>query len=98
MWLKVWFYSTVFVSVYFLLLWGNFAFPVMLGLFILLGLFTAFIGLNISHDAAHGSISDNKTVNKFLAYSFNVIGANSYIWKCRHNHQPPHHYQYKRAR
>ncbi|MEP6465839.1 MAG: acyl-CoA desaturase, partial [Parafilimonas sp.] len=40
---------------------------------------------NISHDAVHGSLSSNKSVNKVLGYSFNVIGANSYMWNITHN-------------
>lgn len=47
--------------------------------------FTAFIGLNISHDAVHGSLSANKSVNKVLGFTFNIIGANSYIWNITHN-------------
>src|SRR5689334_1888310 len=34
-----------------------------IGSWLLLGLFTAFVGFNISHDAVHGSISSNKFIN-----------------------------------
>lgn len=49
------------------------------------GLCIAFIGFNVSHDAIHGSLSKNKTFNKILGYSFNVLGANEYMWKIMHN-------------
>ena len=52
---------------------------------ILLGLFTAFVGFNISHDAVHGSISSSKYINKSLGYTFNLAGTNKYMWKIMHN-------------
>ncbi len=52
---------------------------------ILLGLFTAFVGFNISHDAVHGSLSSNKLVNRILGYTFNLAGTNKYMWKIMHN-------------
>lgn len=52
---------------------------------VLLGLFTAFIGFNISHDAVHGSYSSNPKVNKILGYTFDMLGASSYMWNLAHN-------------
>ncbi len=50
-----------------------------------IGAFTAFIGFNVSHDATHGSYSSNSTVNKLLAYTFDLCGASSYMWSIAHN-------------
>lgn len=85
MWLKIVFFPTVFVTTYLFLILANVPLPVQYALWIVLGFYTAFIGLNISHDATHGSLSVNKTVNMILGYSFNIIGANSYIWSITHN-------------
>ena len=52
---------------------------------ILIGAVQAFIGFNICHDAIHGSYSSNGRVNKWLSYTFNLIGANAYVWKITHN-------------
>ncbi len=82
---KLLFYPIVFISAYSLLLFSNTPVAVQFLLWIVLGFFTAFIGLNISHDAVHGSLSGNKTVNLILGYTFNVIGANSYMWNITHN-------------
>lgn len=57
----------------------------MLGLAILMGTFSAFIGFNVCHDALHGSYSKNPMVNKMIGYIFNVIGANAYVWQITHN-------------
>ncbi len=82
---KVIFYPTVFIASYLLLLFAGAPLIIQYALWIVLGFFTAFIGLNISHDAVHGSLSNNKTVNTLLGYSFNIIGANRYVWNITHN-------------
>lgn len=51
----------------------------------LIGFFSAFSALNICHDAIHGALSNNPTVNKVFSYLFNVLGANDYVWKYAHN-------------
>jgi linoleoyl-CoA desaturase len=54
-------------------------------LWILMGLLFASIGFNIMHDAAHGSFSSKKTVNKMFACSLDLLGGSSYMWKVKHN-------------
>ena len=83
--LKVLFYPTVFISAYVILVSTNIPIAVQFLLWAVLGLFTAFIGLNISHDAVHDSLSSNKSINKILGYSFNIIGGNKYVWNITHN-------------
>jgi acyl-lipid (7-3)-desaturase (Delta-4 desaturase) len=55
----------------------------------ILGLFYAFIGLNIQHDANHGSISRNPMVNRILGLTQNWIGGSSVDWI--HQHVVQHH-------
>ncbi len=57
--------------------------------FILLGINTIFLALNVAHDAAHDTFSDNKKTNKFLLNTFDFLGANGYLWKLKHVHS--HH-------
>lgn len=54
------------------------------------GFTTALIGFNIMHDGAHGSFSNNKTINNIAAHTFNLIGSNAFYWKQKHNlnHHP----------
>ena len=82
---KVLFTLTGFVGSYFLIYASgdNIFFSILS--WILLGLFTAFVGFNISHDAVHGSVSSNKMVNRILGYTFNLAGTNKYMWKIMHN-------------
>lgn len=70
---------------YCLIVFGQFSLGVTFGLTILIGMCQAFIGFNVAHDAIHGSYSSNRTVNKLLSYSFNIMGANAYVWKITHN-------------
>lgn len=73
------------VGIYLFLILGNYSLPVMFALWAVLGFFTALIGLNICHDAIHGSYSKNQKLNKTLGYVFNVVGANAYNWNMSHN-------------
>ena len=82
---KTFFYLGIFSAAYLTLILRNNSIPVQFILWIVIGFFTAFIGLNISHDAIHGSLSRNKRVNNFLSYTFNIIGANAYMWGIMHN-------------
>lgn len=60
-------------------LWG------MAFLCFVMGIGMAGIGFSVSHDALHGAYSSNKYVNQFLGYTFDLMGANGYIWKITHN-------------
>ncbi|MCH8319202.1 MAG: acyl-CoA desaturase [Bacteroidetes bacterium] len=89
-------FKTIFVlsilfGSYFLLIFnlysilGQYSLAAMFLLWILIGFFTAFAGVNIGHDAVHGAYSSNKTVNTVLGYIFNIAGANAYMWGILHN-------------
>lgn len=52
---------------------------------LLLSLFTSAIGFNIMHDGAHGSFSSKPWVNAIAASSLNFLGANTFMWKMKHN-------------
>lgn len=51
----------------------------------LLGIIIASIGFNIMHDGGHGSFSQNKSMNKFAAWTINFLGANNFMWNMKHN-------------
>jgi linoleoyl-CoA desaturase len=57
----------------------------MLLMVIIMGVGFAGIGFSIGHDALHSAYSPKPIVNKLLGLSFNLIGANDYIWKIKHN-------------
>lgn len=52
---------------------------------LLMSLFTSAIGFNIMHDGAHGSFSSRPWVNHLAASSLNFLGANTFMWKMKHN-------------
>jgi linoleoyl-CoA desaturase len=49
-----------------------------------LGIEFVLLYLNIVHDAVHHTIFRSRAVNEAFVYLFDLIGANSYIWKLRH--------------
>jgi linoleoyl-CoA desaturase len=81
--------TIVLLSLYFgaygLVLSGWFGLAGMALLCFCMGIGMAGIGFSVSHDALHGAYSSNKTVNKLLGYTFDLMGANGYIWKITHN-------------
>jgi linoleoyl-CoA desaturase len=82
---KTFFFLAIPISAYLVLILNPNPLLVQFILWAVLGFFTAFIGLNISHDAIHGALSKHKNVNKVLSYTFNIIGANAYMWSIMHN-------------
>lgn len=77
---------SIYLVPYFLILFGAIeSFALMLGLYMIMGLGMAFIGLAIMHDANHGSYSSNKKLNTILSYSLNFIGGHKTNWQIQHN-------------
>jgi linoleoyl-CoA desaturase len=73
------------LSLYLLILSDIFPVWAMFLMAIGLGVFSAFIGFNVCHDALHGSYSGNSFVNTALGSVFHLLGANVYNWKISHN-------------
>lgn len=76
---------TLTFGTYGLLLSGWFTPWTMLGLAVLMGVGMAGIGFSVAHDALHGAYSANPTVNRLLGFTFDLVGANGYMWKITHN-------------
>ncbi len=75
--------TIAYFACYFFTLYSNPSTAVYL-CYIAMGPIAIFMGLNIAHDAAHGAISPKPSVNKALLLTFDLLGANSYIWRNRH--------------
>ncbi|MVM35517.1 acyl-CoA desaturase [Spirosoma sp. HMF4905] len=85
MWTKALFFLLGYGLIYGLILSDQFGPWPILGLAVLLGVFAACIGFNVSHDALHGAFSAHLWVNNLLGGSFYLLGANPYVWKITHN-------------
>lgn len=70
---------------YALIMTNQFSPWAMLGLAIMMGVGMAGVGFAVSHDALHGAYSANPTVNRLIGLSFDVLGANGYMWRITHN-------------
>jgi linoleoyl-CoA desaturase len=77
-------YAVLFVP-YALVLTGDFSPLGMLGLTLVMGVGVAGIGFSVAHDALHGAYSEHAWVNRLVGYSFDLLGANGYMWKMTHN-------------
>jgi linoleoyl-CoA desaturase len=85
LWIKFFIILSSFFALYFSIVFLEIALYAKLIMAMLLGIVTALIGLNICHDAIHGSISANPKINRIFANLFNVVGANDYVWHITHN-------------
>ncbi len=56
-----------------------------LGMYAIMGLGLAGIGLSIMHDANHGAYSKHEKVNDTIGRILNVVGGFAYNWKVQHN-------------
>ncbi len=56
---------------------------------LLLGFLAIIIFLNVVHELAHNNVFKHKGTNRLFLYFFDIMGANSFIWKKRH--QLMHH-------
>ena len=63
--------------------YGNNGF-VLYGCYFLLGLFLVLNFLNLIHEAVHHTLFKNRRLNQWYVYFFDLMGANSFIWKIRH--------------
>lgn len=50
-----------------------------------IGVGMAGVGMNVMHDANHGSFSSKKWVNKLMGSSIHILAGNDYNWKVQHN-------------
>lgn len=76
---------SLYFGTYALILSGIFSYGTMWFLTFLMGIGMAGIGFSVSHDALHGAYSANPVVNRLLGFTFDLMGANGYIWKITHN-------------
>lgn len=85
MWFKAIFILGTFTTLYLLILLGNFSPSIKLVFAIFSGVFGAFVGFNICHDAIHKAFSDKPIVNQSFSFLFSLIGASAYVWSICHN-------------
>lgn len=50
-----------------------------------LGTAMAAVGFNIQHDGGHGAYSKYPLVNRLMAFTLDILGGSSFVWKRTHN-------------
>lgn len=75
----------VYFGAYGLIISGMLSLWAMWAMCVVMAVGMAGIGFSIGHDALHGAYSSNKRVNQALGLSFDLVGANSYMWTIIHN-------------
>jgi linoleoyl-CoA desaturase len=57
---------------------------VLFGAYFIMGIMLVIIFLNQIHDAVHGVLWKQRWLNNLYIHFFDLMGANSYVWKIRH--------------
>jgi linoleoyl-CoA desaturase len=52
---------------------------------VVFGISQVLIVFTIAHDASHNALFKSRRLNKLLTYTFNLLGANAYLWDLTHN-------------
>ena len=85
MYLKTIFIFSLFIGSYVtLVFFSNTIVMALISAFILAQAFVL-IGFNVMHDSNHGSYSGNKTLNRILGYTMDLLGSSHTLWKQKHN-------------
>ncbi len=58
-------------------------------LYLFHGLGHIFFSFNVGHDALHNAVSKRNKINRLWAYSYDLLGVNTYMW--RYMHHQGHH-------
>jgi linoleoyl-CoA desaturase len=81
--------TVVMLSLFFipfgLVLTNLFPFWVNMVFYLVMGLGVAGIGMSVMHDGNHFSYSGNQRTNRLMGLTMNMIGADAYNWKIKHN-------------
>mgnify|MGYP003630419847 CR=1 FL=1 len=82
--IKTCIFPIMYATLYFLTLQAYpSAFLFYLGYFTM-GILLVFIFLTVIHEVSHDNVFKSKSLNRFFLYFFDLLGANSFIWKKRH--------------
>lgn len=76
---------SLYLTPYFLMLTLDLPTWSLILLTIVMGVGMAGVGMNVMHDANHGSYSSKKWVNKLMGSSIYILAGNVYNWQVQHN-------------
>ncbi len=82
--LKAILFPLLYIAAYCLLIWKGNINRIFYGAYLSMGILLVIIFLNNIHDAVHNTIFRSKKLNQYYVYLFDLMGANSYVWKLRH--------------
>ncbi len=81
---NLFFLPAIYVSLYFLALTFSANYLLFLVFYALMGLMTVVIFCELIHELCHNNVFKSKKLNASAFMLFDLLGANSYIWRLRH--------------
>ena len=85
MYIKSAFMLSLYFVPYFLMMLGAINQPYLIFMWVLMGFGMAGIGMSIMHDGNHNGYSKNKTINKIMGFTLQMLGGTDKIWQIQHN-------------
>lgn len=82
--LKAALFATLAALCYGLVLFGEMPLPVRWAVAVLQGGAMFLFAMNIAHDASHMAVSSSPTVNRVVAYAYDLVGVSSYVTNTNH--------------
>ena len=73
------------VTSYSVLVFASIGIAAQVGGALLLSVAVVAAGTSIMHDANHGAFSRSNRSNRLVAYSADLLGASSWVWRFKHN-------------
>ncbi|MCW3103296.1 MAG: acyl-CoA desaturase [Bacteroidetes bacterium] len=83
--LKIGVMLSLYLIPFFLIMFMSMAGWMMFPLSVLMGIGMAGVGMSVMHDAAHGSSTGQKWLNKLLSNTIYLIGGSAFTWNLQHN-------------
>ncbi len=84
-WLKAAIFFLMMVAGYALLLTRSATVVGLFANYLIYGFGSLFLVITVAHDASHGAFSNNKKTNRWLSYTWNLIGLSKYFWEAKHH-------------
>jgi linoleoyl-CoA desaturase len=76
---------SLYISPFVLILSGLFPIWTVFLLYIIMGIGVSGVGMSVMHDGNHAGYSKNQKVNRLMGLTMNMVGADAYNWKIKHN-------------
>jgi len=74
-----------------LFIYGESSLLIVAACYVLINFGSTLFVVNVAHDASHQCISKNRSLNRLLSFSWNIMGISKYLWDIQHHFSHHNH-------